>query len=313
MPSLTIIDTGHGNCAIVEDGDVAVVDAPKRAALLQHLDRLSIDVVSRLIISHADADHIDGAATLLTDKRYTVEHVYVNPDPARKTAAWDSFKVALGAARQRGSTTIHSSLNSTDPGVIPLGSISIEVISPSPEMAISGPRSKLDGRTLTENTNSAVLLIKVSGERRALLAADLDDVGLELLIAEKLDLTAPILVFPHHGGRPGKGDPAEFASRICDLVSPQQVVFSIGRGMHGTPRPEIVDAVRRRAGGAHLACTQLSKNCEPHATPGNETCAGTITIDLATMSWLDPTIDLHRSRVDAVTSPMCRGACYTAI
>nr|WP_203994107.1 hypothetical protein [Virgisporangium aurantiacum] len=289
-----------------DDGIVVVIDAPRRAGLLQFLDQRRITTVSALFLSHADADHIDGAVPLLIDDRYTVEQVYVNPDPVRKTKVWDDLKEALGTARQRGLTALHTALNSTDPATVTLRSITLEVVSPSPEMVLSGPGSTLAGHTLTANTNSAVFLLSIDGQKRALLAADLDAVGLDLLAAEGRDLTAPVLVFPHHGGRPGHGDPAAFAAKLCALVKPEQVIFSMGRGTFDNPRPEIVNAVRRSTGKAHLACTQLSKRCEANPHNARQECAGTVVIDLHTGNWRDPQIETHRAFVDTIATPMCR-------
>jgi beta-lactamase superfamily II metal-dependent hydrolase len=307
MPSLTVLDVGHGNCAVVEDeGIVVIVDAPRRGGLLRFLDERKIRTIAALFLSHADADHIDGAVPLLVDDRYTPEHVYLNPDPIRKTAVWDDLKEALRIARQQSRSILHTTLNSTDPGTVTLRSVTLEVVSPSPEMALSGPGSRLAGHRLTANTNSAVLLLSIAGERRALLAADIDDVGLDLLAAEGRDLTAPVLVFPHHGGLPGQGDPAAFAAKLCALVAPKQVIFSMGRGAYDNPRPEVIEAVRHAAASAHLACTQLSRRCQAHPHTGRQMCAGTITIDLDTGSWQNPVLGAHRGFVDTLASPMCR-------
>ena len=68
-------------------------------------------------------------------------------------------------------------------------------------------------------------------------------------------------MFPHHGGRPGHADPGAFAEALASAVSAELVIFSIGRGRYGTPRPEVVAAVLRGTNDAHIACTQLSKHC----------------------------------------------------
>ena len=92
------------------------------------------------------------------------------------------------------------------------------------------------------------------------------------------------------------GDPTlpDFAESLVGAVSAQLVVFSIGRGRYGTPRPEIVAAVLRSTQGAHIACTQLSEHCAAElpnsasdlhdvSSRGAATatcCAGTIEISL---------------------------------
>jgi hypothetical protein len=96
----------------------------------------------------------------------------------------------------------------------------------------------------------------------ALLTGDLDEVGLDNLINNNLTCTAPVLVFPHHGGKPGSGDMSTFTKKLVDLVRPETVIFSVRRGgQSNNPQPEIVRAVRENLRDVRVACTQLSKRC----------------------------------------------------
>jgi competence protein ComEC len=257
------------------------------------------------MVSHADADHIDGALTLLIDDRFNVRHVYINPDPVRATEVWDDFKVAVREARRRG-TVVHSALTSVDPGTVDLPAVRVEVLAPLPEAAISGPGSALGDLRLSANTNSAVIRLVASGRGWVLLPGDLDFVGLRLLIAEGVEVEASNLVFPHHGGRPEQDDPVEFAEVLCQQVRPERVVFSIGRrGRYRNPRPDIVAAVRRTVPDVHIGCTQLSSHCHP-ADEDLFTCAGSIVIDLESGEWIQPTYSEHARFIDLnVSAPLC--------
>jgi competence protein ComEC len=106
-----------------------------------------------------------------------------------------------------------------------------------------------------------VIRLVVSGKPILLLPGDLDHVGLENLEATGTQMSSRVLVFPHHGGRPGGGNAGEFAKKLTRLVSPELVVFSNGRGKHNNPNPVIVDGVRQAAPSAVVACTQLSEVC----------------------------------------------------
>ena len=108
---------------------------------------------------------------------------------------------------------------------------------------------------------SAVIRIWSGDVPRVLVAGDIDQVGLESLRANTPDIRADVLVFPHHGGRPGRSDPDAFTEALMKAVEAKLVVFSIGRGRYRTPRPEIVSAVLRASKEAHIACTQLSEHC----------------------------------------------------
>ena len=119
------------------------------------------------------------------------------------------------------------------------------------------------GRRIRTNSISAVIAVDVNGQRLALLPADLDGVGLQDLLRKQPNLTAPILVYPHHGGLPGDTDPQEFADDLLAAVRPDHVIFSIGRGRYRTPHPRTVAAVRNALPGARIVCTQLSEHCAP--------------------------------------------------
>jgi hypothetical protein len=95
----------------------------------------------------------------------------------------------------------------------------------------------------------------------AIFPGDLDEVGLDDLIRSGVNALAPTLIYPHHGGLSGSSNEALFVEKLCNLVRPTTVLFSIGRGRHGNPRSEVVEAVRRALPAARIACTQLSTQC----------------------------------------------------
>lgn len=113
----------------------------------------------------------------------------------------------------------------------------------------------------------------VEGMPAALLPGDIDSMGLDYLAESHGDLDAHVLVFPHHGGNVGRASNgqanSEFAIRLLKMVKPKSVVFSIGRGIHGTPRPEIVLAVRSFGADIRIACTQMSEHCRQGDLPSD--------------------------------------------
>ena len=72
----------------------------------------------------------------------------------------------------------------------------------------------------------------------ALLPGDIDQIGLEHLFEDNSDIQAWLLVFPHHGGRPGAGDVREFTNVLCNKVQPKIVVFSIRENRKDFPNKE---------------------------------------------------------------------------
>ena len=67
LPELLILDIGHGNCAILRDTlAVTVIDCGyDGVTLIETLERLGINAVDNVIISHADIDHIGGLVPLV--------------------------------------------------------------------------------------------------------------------------------------------------------------------------------------------------------------------------------------------------------
>src|SRR5271170_7946139 len=61
VPSLTVLDVGHGSCAILaEVTRIIVFDAGPKTGLLEFLLQHQIDTIDLVMISHADRDHIEG-------------------------------------------------------------------------------------------------------------------------------------------------------------------------------------------------------------------------------------------------------------
>lgn len=186
-----------------------------------------------------------------------------NPDPRTEgSSTWSMLIDRLDAAEQRGELAYEISLHT---GLsFKAGDTHIEVLAPSKALAARGLGWKDDeGREVTANSMSAVVRFVRDDVPLALLPGDIDDLGLDWLLKTHSSPTAPVAVFPHHGGKPGsKMDPSEFASRFCDAVQPNHVVFSIGRGSSAIyPRQDIIRAVLEWQKDVHIGCTQMSRHC----------------------------------------------------
>lgn len=148
----------------------------------------------------------------------------------------------------------------------------------------------------------------------------MDSISLDEIERVGRSLESSNLIFPHHGGRAGTNMTA-FSRKVFGLVNPSRVFFSIGRGLHGTPLPEVIVEARSRE-GLYVACTQLSERCSANRLQGvathvgsafasgrdsNSCCAGSIVLSLRTGNMSDPLIDSHQGFVSlhAVTA-LCR-------
>ncbi len=267
LPELLILDIGHGNCAILQDADtVTVIDCPPSATVVEVLERQGIDTVDNILISHSDVDHAGGLPNLL--KKVFVRNVYVNPDADKRKAKgnlWKGVRIALGLAEERG-TIVHPSLTTSLSQKFNSGQVAIEILSPSSITALGGiGGDDLDGRTQNSHSMSVVIGLVHDSYRVALLPGDMDENGLDNLLKKQQNIEAHILIFPRHGGTPGKNvDCQDFATKLCKHVQPNLVVFSHGRNRFQNPRNDIMEGVVLAALNAHVMCTQLSKNVALH-------------------------------------------------
>ena len=320
-PELIVLDVAHGNCAIViGDESVVIIDAPQGGIHVDTLKARGIREVHAIVISHADADHMQGVTTLLYDKQIRIHKIYVNADPTKTAAAsglvWRNFLMAIADAVRRGEIT-RCGIQRGDEIAVVDQRIRLEVLAPTVDMVLCGVGGRLEGDTLTSNSLSVVLRVWFEEQPLAVLAGDLDELGLQRLLVEGEEFHAQVLVFPHHGGRTG-GDDHAFASTIMNVVDPEMVIFSFGREKYDNPRPEIIDAILSAKPGAKIMCTQLSRRCSdltfdpPHLASlpalGRDTgrcCAGSLQLD--SQGVVTPKVAEHAAFVDSLDSPpLCR-------
>ncbi|HYT44420.1 MAG TPA: MBL fold metallo-hydrolase [Methylomirabilota bacterium] len=324
LPELIVLDVGHGNCAILRDTNaVTVIDCPPALTLLETLERLGISTIDQVLISHADVDHVGGLINLLED--VIVRNIYINPDADKKSRIWKDIRIALGLAEERG-TEVHVGLTSQWTKKFNSGQIEIEILAPSTEIALSGAGGDdSEDHKLTSNSMSVVVGLMHNSQRVAILPGDIDDRGLDNLLVKQRDIEAQILIFPHHGGLPGgKINGHDFARKLCALVKPHLIVFSIDRDRFKNPREDTMQGVLSVVPNAHIVCTQLSRKCAAELPDSNfdhltslpamgrargKCCGGTISIKInGKQSTYAPLFTLHRNFVSNksnVTEPMC--------
>ncbi|MEV7905647.1 ComEC/Rec2 family competence protein [Streptomyces anulatus] len=311
---------GHGNCSFIYDGPSGiVVDVPAVGPLLDAMDRVGASSVDHLILSHADNDHIKGAAALMAHDEVTVRALWANPDSTKLSEAFIDLLTVAADRHQRGLIDVRTNLNVGANGALDCGRIGVRVLHPGILWAGVGPtKGKHPIGSITSNGMSAVLRIELDGNPAVLLPGDLDAKGFAEMQRVGVDMAAPVLVFPHHGGRSGAANNREFASELVQAVQPELVVFSHGRTSFLNPRKEIVDGIRDALGDkVQIACTQVSRGCHAAELPGSlggqlggysqYPCAGSLSITATSrgISWR-PGVKQHGITIDSLDSPMCR-------
>ena len=304
VPSLTVLDVGHGSCAILaEAGRTVVFDAGPKSGLLEFLLQHGINTIDLVLISHADRDHIEGLIGILATNTIMIKMVRLNTDSLKDTDIWDDLAYELDLLQKQGKTDFSPALPEGDSGRFDSADVALQIVGPSAYLATKGPSGKdYYSRRITTNSISAVIRILYKGAPIALLTGDMDLICLDEIVRGGKPIDAPILVFPHHGGTSGM-DMTAFSERLYALVKPEQVLFSIGRGRYGTPIPEVIATARKLIANVKISCTELSERCSSSIPTQDHThisavfangrddrhcCAGSITITLSAVTDMFP-------------------------
>ena len=170
-----------------------------------------------VFMSHPDVDHSHGLPFILS--RFRVGTFYTNGMLPRGRNG-ERLRAAL--ADRPAPVVLHEGQR------IGLGDgVSLEVLHPGEAF-----------RSNRANESSLVLRLVRSGTGLALLPGDVEAAGLQALLASGRDLTAEILVLPHHGSR------TSFSPAFYRAVSPQAALCSDGYlNRYGFPHREVVRGV----------------------------------------------------------------------
>ncbi|RQV10615.1 MBL fold metallo-hydrolase [Burkholderia cenocepacia] len=320
-PSISIVDVGHGNCSILrEENYVAIIDCARKNSLLDYLDQENITEIDVVLISHADEDHLSGLIGILGTQKYNIKNIYINPDSVKDTRIWEDVKYALNTEFNLNQVSVETGVKYGKAINWQGTKTSIEIVSPSVQLQLTGSGGKLKNKKITTNTMSIVVRVSYNNIPVVTLAGDMDQITLNDIIENKRSMNAKFLVYPHHGGNTGNSDLSNFAHEILKSVDPQAVIFSNGRGKFNNPQPAVIHAIKS-FGAKAVACTQLSKTCSPSTITfdgvgrskkfssganGGLCCAGTIEIDLAVQDMIAPTITQHIEFINKIDSALCR-------
>jgi competence protein ComEC len=200
--SLTLLDVGQGLSSVIQTKNhVLVFDTGAdygdgfnmgSVVLIPYLRDRGITHLDTLVVSHGDNDHIGGAASLL--QQFPAKQVF--------TSVPDRFKTILPAS---------SALSLCLSGQSWVwDGVSFQFLFPVPSL-------------LGLDNNSSCVLKISNGTHSVLLTGDIEKPAEEYLVAhEKNDLSADILVAPHHGSKTSS------TPDFIEAVNPKIVLFPVG-------------------------------------------------------------------------------------
>jgi competence protein ComEC len=176
-----------------------------------------LDVVA---VSHAHADHVGGLPAVLED--FEVGELWTGPAPA--SAEW---KRVLEVARRRGVRVVHLERGEARE----LGGVKFHVLSPAPDY-VPGKQASND---------DSMVLLATYGQRRFLLAGDMERRSERRLLEDGLATPVDVLKVAHHGSRTSSTEP------FLDAVRPWLTVISAGYDSpYGHPHPSVVARLTAR-------------------------------------------------------------------
>lgn len=208
---LTILDVGKGcaSCVFFRDGKVMVYDTGTdgnfdvgRNVMAPYLWKNGYTEIDALVLSHPDADHINGVLSLID--RFGIKQIWVTPffDANPQGALLKKLIMEKGFCG--------AWLYATDGTVLIHGEgYSVKALAPAEKRA----------EPAKDNDLSMVLRIICGGEN-ILFAGDAEIAELSYLTGKGEALKSDILMVPHHGGE------TSFWPPFIDLVSPKTAIIS---------------------------------------------------------------------------------------
>jgi competence protein ComEC len=231
-------DVGQGDAIVLATGRpgwVVLVDAgPDDGPVDACLDRLGVQGIALVVLSHLHADHVGGLAGALRDR--AVGGVAVGPvrepgwalrDVAGTASGVGVPLVALAAGRR-----------------LEWPALTLDVIGPQ------HPATFVDGEDGTAVNDGSLVLRARTPAGSVLLTGDVELAAQADLLSSGADLRADVLKMPHHGSR--------YSSvAFLNAVAPRAVLVSVGAGnRYRHPDPGLIGGLERA--GAAVCRTDLA-------------------------------------------------------
>lgn len=221
---LVACDIGQGDGLVLNAGNGAavVVDAGPDPDLMDRcLDRLGVDTVSLVVLSHFHADHVDGLSGVLRGR--SVGRI----ETTSLLSPMDRAATVRALAAKRGSSVGRSPLGVTQR----VGNLLFESIWPQDDTVASTDEGS------GPNNASVVMLVETQGIRM-LLTGDVEPAAQARLARVLAGQRVDVLKVPHHGSRFQDFD-------LLTGLRPRVALISVGADNdYGHPAPETLSRLK---------------------------------------------------------------------
>lgn len=237
---VTVLDVGQGNaallefpkgsCAVIDGGgfsDNAIFDVGERV-LAPYLWRNKIRTVDTVILTHPDADHLNGLIYIL--KHFHVKQVISTHQPADSVAYREFLDLICE------NNIFHPEFNGMEK-THSINGATLQILYP-----VSIPPDDYHrgfASNDSKNSNNRSLVVKAGfGEFSILFPGDIERAGeTGILTAAPEGLASTLLIAPHHGSNTSS------SPEFLDAVAPETVIISSGKPDR-FPSPKVLDRYR---------------------------------------------------------------------
>jgi len=219
---VAFLDVGQGDGAVLKTPfkQYVVIDGgPGPAAVSQYLRYQGANKVALIILSHPDADHINGLYQVMKD--FTVENLLIPPD-VEQSQELRALKVLAQAKKTRIIEGKEGVVLKLRPGV------TFQVLAPEPHTIEN-----------SDSNNASLIVNCTYGKQDFLFTGDIDKEIIEKLLP--LNREIEVIKIPHHGSR------GSYSADFYQELSPAIAVISAGRGnRYGHPHAEVIQGLEER-------------------------------------------------------------------
>ena len=243
--TISMLDIGQGDAVLIQTGaknilidtgdDKYYEDGKKgkeNTQLLTELQKLKIDHIDTLVMTHAHADHIGKADKVIA--QYGVKELVYNGIPS--TSKY--FINAIKAAKANGTQQVKVKAGD----VLDFGNgVSFEIVSPSQSL-IDEDTAAIKAKKKVDVNNESVVGRLTFGNFAMLFTGDAEGpVEKDMIASYGKKLKCQVLKAGHHGSK--TSSTAEFLK----LVQPESVVMSLGvNNQYGHPHEALLNRLQKQ-------------------------------------------------------------------